>query len=50
VLPTRRDHAVKLRRNLPLLLERVGVTTEGIQEIEQRREQLPRRINIREIL
>jgi hypothetical protein len=48
-MPGHLTKAVKLRRNLPLLLERVGVTTEWIQEIEQRREQLPRRIKIRKI-
>jgi hypothetical protein len=29
---------------LPLLLERAGVTTAWMQEVEQRMEQLPRRI------
>ena len=55
--------AIKLRKKLPLgncscialltyipvgiLLERVGVTTARMQEVEQRRERLPRRIKIR---
>jgi len=55
--------AIKLRKKLPLgncscialltyipvgiLLERVGVTTARMQEVEQRKERLPRRIKIR---
>ncbi len=44
---TRRVTAIKLRKKLPLLLERGGVTTARMQEVEQRRERLPRRIKIR---
>jgi hypothetical protein len=40
--------AIKLRKKPPLLLERVGVTTAWMQEVEQRRERLPRRIKTRQ--